>query len=192
MNSTFTYPIVSYADIIDLLHSILFWKYEEKVEQRIATHFWFVRFDTVWALLVMCNVLPEARIAKLRGHRELCKLLLKKTLVTEAYDTRDIKTVFLQGGLMPFCVRKNNRELTSGNTVNLLELCTRRSIYITRLGIRQAPFAIERIARLLNKKQYLEAWERYIAPFVDNKPALIQRVRSHHAALDTEIWGDKK
>lgn len=140
----------------------------------------------------MSNVLPEARIAKLRGNKELCKLLLKRTLVTEVYETRHWETVLTQGGLQPFCIRKSNRELTAGNTVNHMELCTRRSIYITRLGVRQAPIATERIARLLNKTQYIEVWERYIAPFADNKAALIQRARSYHADLDAEIWGDRK
>lgn len=191
MNSSFTYPIVSYTDIIDLFHSILFWRHKQQVASGIGYHHRYTSFNPMWAILEMNNILPKQRIARLRGNQKFCKLFLQHTLVIEEWDERDWQTILERGGIQPFCVRKGNRELVAGNVVNYLELCTRTRIYITRLGVRMAPAAVERIAHLLSHEQFLAAWERYTAP-PKNKASFLKMIKMRNAKLNEEIWGERK
>ena len=191
MNSTLKYPIVSYVDIIDLFHSILFWRYEQKAASSIGPQFWFTSFDLVWTILDMNRILPKSRVKRLRGKRELCAPFLKKTLVVEQYDGRDWRTIMDNAGFRCFCLRKSNRELVSGNSVNHLELCSRRKVFITSFGIRTAPDVTQRVTNLLNREQFLSSWERYTLPFRDKKGVVGMLAKARNTELDAEIWGEK-
>ena len=191
MNSSFTYPIVSYADIINLFHAILFWRYEQKIERGVHQRFWFITFNTVWDMLSMNKTLPEKRIERLRGSRELCAPFLKKTLVVEQCDNRKWDIILESGTFKCFCIRKGNRELTHGNTINRLELCSRTRVFITPFGIRIAPGTVESISRLLTRESFLQLWETYTVPSRNDKQALGALVKVRNQELDEEIWGDK-
>lgn len=188
MQSSFTYPVVSYETIIRLFHAILFWRHEEKAAKGIHPKFRFLTFNTVWAMLQMANILPEQRVEHLRGNRELCKLFLKQTVVLEERE-RDVDYLSKKAVFKHFLIRKGNRELTSGNTVNRLELCSRTKVFITPFGIREAPTLVEYVSHLLTKDTYASIWERYTAPY-RNRPAVIGHLtKARNEALDKEIWG---
>lgn len=191
MNSTLKYPIVSYADIIDLFHSILFWRYEQKVASGIGPQFWFTSFDLVWTILDMNQILPKSRIKRLRGKRELCAPFLKKTLVVEQYDGRDWQTIIENAGFKCFCLKRGNRELVKGNSVNYFELCSRTKVFITSFGIRTAPDVAQRVAHQLNREQFLSSWERYTLPFSDKGGVVGMLAKARNVELDVQIWGEK-
>ncbi len=187
MNSSFTYPVVTYPQIVNLFHAILFFRYEQKLQENIEPRFWFTTFNTVWSLLAMNCVLPEERIKNLRGNRQLCRLFLKDTHVVAQWDNREWDVILNDAGLHRFCVRIGNRELTAGSTVNYLELCNRTPIFITRFGIKTASLTVRKITPLLTREQFLSAWEIYTA---GNKYGLGGRMKSRNRKLDMEIWGD--
>lgn len=191
MNSSFTYPVVSYPDIINLFHAILFWRYEEKSARGIHPRFWFTTFTAVWDILDMGHILPPTRIERLHGKKELCSLFLKRTLIVEQWDDRDWDIILADGAFKHFCIRKGNRELTSGNTVNNLELCTRTRVFVTPFGIREAPLSVESVSRMLTHESFLSLWERYTAPHRENPAPLGTLVRERNKELDEEIWGKR-
>lgn len=188
MNSSFTYSVVSYKNIVDLFHAVLFWRYEQKSKQGVQPNYWFLTFDTLWNLLDIGKILPEKRIKVLRGNKELCKMFLKRTAVVEQYDERHWDVLFTDAGFKHFCIRKSNRELTRGNTVNHLELCSRARIYITRFGVREAPSVVESIAHLLDHNQFSALWDAYTATEI-NETVLGSLMKAKNHRLDSEIWG---
>jgi|GEM_PF-1230546 len=188
--SQYQYPIVSHSEIIDLFHAILFWRFHQKAQRHVSKRFYYLTFDTFFKIIDMARILHKRRAKKIRGNKDLCKKFLKDTYVIEFYDSNPWEKILNSAGFNRFALRKSDREMVNGNSVNPLELTSRTRIFITSYGIRSGPLSVKKIKHLLTFKAFDSIWTRFTSSFSDRNLAVLGSVmRERNAVLDEEIWG---
>lgn len=175
MNTIF--PIVSKEEIIDLFHTISYWRCLDKRERGIQPHLWFVTFDLVSKIMMMLGIIHEQRLLTLRENKEFSKKFLARVAIAQRIDCRNLTTILEEEKKLPFLVQISDRELVNGNRVNLRDLFALRRIFVTARGMAAGPI-VERVTlRLVTHADYNKVWQEIITTPIPGVAFAAQRKR---------------
>lgn len=186
-----TYPIVSFQNIIDIFHAMLFWKFQQK--QGNTNRLQKGTFSLAFTVMVELGILPERRVQNIQQSKDRAKEFLKRALVLPQTDQRKFSDVPDQLGKM-FILRVTSQEMVLGrNAPEPGELFSRTPIFLTPRGVAVADIAVQAVPHLITEEVFLrksaEIRARIDALHSSAKAKIAERYKQK---LDEKIWGVKK
>ncbi len=183
------YPIVSFRDIIDIFHAMLFWKKSPQEPDR-EVYLQKGTFGFAFKIMVELDILPHHRVLAIRESKVRAKEFLKRVHVLQQWDNTPLFTVADKPGKM-FVLRVTNREMTQGRNVpEPGELFSRTVISLTQRGVAVADVAVRAVSHLITEKTFLaksaEIKEKMAVLHPSAKIAISKKYKQN---LDEKIWG---
>lgn len=182
------YPIVTFQNIIDMFHAMLFWKFRQK--QGNTGSLQKGTFSSAFAVMVELGILPERRVQNIQQSKDRAKEFLKRAHAFQQWDEATLSEVPNNPKIL-FALRITNREMTQGrNSPESMELFSRTQIFLTPRGVAVADIAVSAISHLITEKAFLqksaEMRERLNALPSSAKTKIAKRYKQK---LDEKIWG---
>lgn len=185
------YPIVSFQNITDIFHSILFWKFQQKPEntRRLQKGSWSFAFRVMFEL----RIIPKERVVKIQQSKERAKEFLKRTHIIQQWDGNGFYEIPSNPRIL-FALRITEKEMVLGrNTPEPRELFTRTPVFLTRRGVVVADIAIKAVSHLITEEAFLAKSTEITDRFYGlSSLAGASLAKKYHSELNKKIWGEKK
>lgn len=185
------YPIVTFQNIVDIFHAILFWKFQQN--QGNTSSLQKGAFSSAFAVMVELGILPERRVQNIQQSKDRAKEFLKRAHVLPQTDQRRFSDIPDKPGKI-FVLRVTSQEMVQGqNAPEPGELFSGTPIFLTRRGVAVADIAVQTVSHLITEEVFLqksaERRERLNALHSLAKAKISKRYKQR---LDEKIWGARR